>query len=78
MLSVNHHRERSAVISSTTVGTNYFRVGGIRCATIMGLGKCSGNFNQWKFAEEWFCTTVGKKSFKSGPKIKLQHTGAVM
>jgi len=44
----------------------------------MGLGKCSGNFNQWKFAEEWFCTTVGKKSFKSGPKIKLQHTGAVM
>jgi len=54
MLSVNHRRERSAVFSSTTVGTNCFLVGGIRCATIMGLGKCSRKFNQWKFAEEWF------------------------
>jgi len=50
--------------------TNCFRVGGIRCATIMGLGECSENFKQWKCAGEWFCITMGKgkKRFKKGKK----------
>ena len=57
MLSVNHRRQRSAAISSTTIGTNWFRVGGIRCAMVMDFGKYNENFERWKFGGEWLCIT---------------------